>query len=253
MLRFVIVMAGWLFSAIAVADIQPIPGAGPSTRIVALFAKLFNEKSARHGVKFEVPERSVKHAGGIDASNTLIFGRTGRPLNDMEKSLGKEEIVLGRVPVGFVVGEGAGVRSVTLQQLQDVLMGRVTNWKQIGGADATILRVGREPTEAVLTHMAAEQPFLVHAKWDKVMQRDHQVAGLLASPEGKQAIAFGMLESFSDSSYLQVAEWSSSLLVGLVYDKRNAAHPVVVEAKQFVKSVFWKKELKNEKVGLPAP
>lgn len=239
-------------SQAALAETQPIAGAGPSTRIAALFAQMFQSQAARHGVSFEVPERSIKHSGGIEASNTYYFGRLGRPLNPAEKALGKEEILLGRVPVGFAVGDGAGVRSLTPQQLQDVLQGRIGNWKQAGGADAPIMRLGREPTEAVLTHLRSGLPYLGEVAWDKVLQRDHQVIALLKTQEGRFAIAFGMLESFPAENLLRIEGWSSALPVGLVYDKRNAVHPLVQDAIKFSKSAQWNNEIQKRGIGLPA-
>ena len=41
--------------------------------------------------KFEVEQRSIKHAGGIKASGKYLFGRTGRPLNTSEKQQGKHD------------------------------------------------------------------------------------------------------------------------------------------------------------------
>lgn len=243
-------LATSVFSHGASAEVQPIAGAGPSTRITALFAQLFQPQAARHGIRFEVPERSIKHAGGIEASNTFFFGRLGRPLNPAEKALGKEEILLGHVPVGFAVGDGVGVRSLTPQQLQDILQGRVSNWKQVGGADAPIMRLGREPTEAVLTHLRTGLPYLGEVAWDKVLQRDHQVVAMLKTQEGTYAISFGVLESFPPSNQLRIDGWSSAQPVGLVYDKRNAAHPLVLDAVKFSKSDQWNNEIQKRGIGL---
>lgn len=244
-------LAAWLYSQGVLADTQPIAGAGPSTRITALFAEKFQPQAARHGIRFEVPERSIKHAGGIEATNTYLFGRTGRPLTPAEKALGKEEILLGRVPVGFFAGDGSGVRSLTLLQLQDVLLGRVSNWKQVGGADAPIVRLGREPTEAVLTHLRAGLPYLAEVSWDRVLQRDHQVVAMMKTQAGIHAITFGMLESFTAETHLRIEGWSAALPVGLVYDRRNASHPVVMEAIKFSKSDQWKDEIQKRAIGLP--
>lgn len=242
-------MAAWTFAQAAAAETQPIAGAGPSTRIAALFVQMFQPQAARQGIRFEVPERSIKHAGGIEASNTYLFGRLGRPLSPAEKALGKEEIMLGRVPVGFAVGDGVGVRSLTPQQLQDVLLGRVGNWKQVGGADAPIMRLGREPTEAVLTHLRAGLPYLGEVTWDKVLQRDHQVVAMLKTREGTYAISFGMLEAFPAENQLRIDGWSSALPVGLVYDKRNAAHPLVLDAIKYSKSDQWNNEIQKRGIG----
>jgi len=70
-------------SAIAnpIKDAEPIYEAGPSTAIVKLFFEHFGQRPEAKGKTFLVPERSVKHKGGIRASGKHLFGRTGRPLS----------------------------------------------------------------------------------------------------------------------------------------------------------------------------
>ena len=75
------------FSTVVGAERQVIAGAGPSTAVVALFAERFASDPSASGYVFEVPQRSAKHAGGIKASSKFVFGRTGRPLNEKEKSM----------------------------------------------------------------------------------------------------------------------------------------------------------------------
>lgn len=48
---------------------------------------------------------------------------------------------VGDVRLAFVVNPHNRVRELTSAQLVDVLLGRITNWKQVGGADAPVVVV----------------------------------------------------------------------------------------------------------------
>ena len=51
---------------------------------------------------------------------------------------GMREVALAGVKLTFVVHPSAGVKSLTEAQARDVLTGKVTNWKDVGGADLPI-------------------------------------------------------------------------------------------------------------------
>ncbi|MFP2927933.1 phosphate ABC transporter substrate-binding protein [Pyxidicoccus sp. 3LG] len=54
------------------------------------------------------------------------------------------EIPVAKDGVTFYVNEGNPVTSLTLEQLRDIYLGDVTNWKQVGGPDAPIVVYSRE-------------------------------------------------------------------------------------------------------------
>ena len=222
------------------AEKQVIAGAGPSTKVVQLFAENFGKTPAANGYTFEVPPRSAKHAGGIKASGKYVFGRTGRPLNDKEKKKNKDEIFLARIPIGFATGSGAGVSKITLAQLQSILEGKIKNWKEVGGADAPIVVAGREPTEATFLVLKDEHPFFANSKFAKVFKKDHQVVSFLESPKGVNGFGFGAKSNFSSLNVVEVEGFTSGVSLGLVYDKKNSAHALVSAAKEYVQSTEWK-------------
>ena len=74
--------------------------------------------------------------------------RTMRPdeklkLRDRYQSMGVE-IPVARDGVTIDVHGTNSVPTLTIAQVRDIYMGRITNWKQVGGKDATILLYGRE-------------------------------------------------------------------------------------------------------------
>ncbi len=122
-----------LFAALLVASssaaeqLQIIRGAGPSTSVVQLFVDRFSKLAQAEGYTLRVKPQSDKHAGGISASDKYIFGRTGRPLNDAEKALNKDEIFLARVPISFAVGSKVGISSLSMRQVQSIFTGAIVN------------------------------------------------------------------------------------------------------------------------------
>ena len=64
-------------------------------------------------------------------------------LRDRYQTMGIETPV-ARDGVTIYVHESNTVPALTVAQVRDIYMGKITNWKQVGGKDATILLYGRE-------------------------------------------------------------------------------------------------------------
>lgn len=64
-------------------------------------------------------------------------------LRDRYQTMGVETPV-ARDGVAIYVNDANPVKSLTVAQLRDIYLGTITNWKQVGGNDATILLYGRE-------------------------------------------------------------------------------------------------------------
>ena len=54
-----------------------------------------------------------------------------------------EQKAIGRDALVFIVNEENPVQSLTQQQLRDIYAGRITNWKDVGGADSPIVAFQR--------------------------------------------------------------------------------------------------------------
>ena len=230
---------------------QEVLGSGTSTAIAQLFFKAFEKKPEARGYTFNVDPRSTKHAGGIRASSFYLFGRTGRPLKEQVKSKGKFEIFLAGAPIGFVAGAGAGVSEISFQQARDIFLRRVTNWKDVGGSDASIILLGREKTESALGVLRVDFPFLDQAEYSKIFYREHDVVDFLNSDAGRHAIGFGAFSNFKTSRIVRVSGYDPVLQVGLVVDRKNAGHPVVKAVREFTKSGEWLEMIKS--AGLLPP
>ncbi len=224
---------------------QVVAGAGPATKVAELFFAEFSNDPASKDYRFVVMPTSIKHQGGILSTSKYLFGRTGRPLNAEEKELGKAEILLGRVPISFVVGLETGIKELSLKQLEQVFTGKIRNWKQLGGNDAKIVLIGREETEVLFGVLKTEYPFFNNVKFDSVFKKDDDVIKLLHSPAGAHAIGFGARPNFTAYNQLAVKGFSSGVALGLVYDLENRKHPIVTAAQKYASSPAWKKQLQS--------
>lgn len=72
------------------------------------------------------------------------IGLSSRALKDAEKESGLTETVLAYDGIAVVVHPDNKVDDLSLAQIADIYTGKITNWKDVGGADAEIVLIGRE-------------------------------------------------------------------------------------------------------------
>lgn len=219
--------------------------AGPSTAVAKLFLDQISKNAGGEKLTFEIDPRSIKHAGGVLSSDTHLFGRTGRPLNDAERAQNKKEIILARIPIVVVSGSQAGVKKITSAQLEGIFTRKIVNWRELGGADHPIVIMGREPTEAAFSQLKKDFPFFNHVVFDETLTRDHQVVNFMRSVKGDYAIGFGAKPNFDGFPVLTVDNFEPGLSHGLVYDEKNASHPLVLLAQDYAKENAWRNVLKQ--------
>ena len=111
------------------------------------------------GASVAVPP-SIGSGGGIAAVNSdkEVLARVARPLSDSEKQAGLVATPVFRLPSAFFVHRGAGVSGLTSAQLADVYAGKITNWKDVGGADMRIRVVRREDQDSTLLVLRQSMP-----------------------------------------------------------------------------------------------
>jgi phosphate transport system substrate-binding protein len=103
---------------------------------------------------------SIGSGGGIAAVNSdkEVLARVARPLSDSEKDAGLVATPVFRLPSAFFVHRGAGVSGLTSAQLAAVYAGKITNWKDVGGADLRIRVVRREEQDSTLLVLRQSMP-----------------------------------------------------------------------------------------------
>ncbi|MEH2274548.1 MAG: substrate-binding domain-containing protein [Nostoc sp.] len=84
----------------------------------------------------------------------LDFAQSSRPLTDEEQAIAKEQgFTLKESPVGkdgiaVVVNPSLNVPGLTVDQLQQIYLGKITNWNQIGGPNLPITPLSQRPEDA---------------------------------------------------------------------------------------------------------
>lgn len=72
------------------------------------------------------------------------IGLSSRALKDEEKKDGLEGTVLAYDGIAIIVSPDNKVEDLSVEQIADIYTGKITNWKDVGGADGEIVVIGRE-------------------------------------------------------------------------------------------------------------
>lgn len=128
---------------------------------------------------------SVSGGGSGNGIKALIDGTTNicmasRQMKDKEIELAKEKGVAPKeIPVAMdallpVVHPSNPVKDLTIEQLKDIYTGKITNWKEVGGADSTIVVISRDTSSGT------------YETWEGKVMKDAKVfpAALLQASNG---------------------------------------------------------------------
>jgi phosphate transport system substrate-binding protein len=116
------------------------------------------------------PETSVQVTGGGSGvglaaliNGTTDIANSSRPIkqSEMEKLKSRYNTLGVEIPcakdgITIFLNESNPVKELSLKQLSDIYSGRVTNWKQVGGADSEIKLYGRENSSGTYVYFKDE-------------------------------------------------------------------------------------------------
>lgn len=80
-------------------------------------------------------------AGTVTIGNSDVFAETKLEKDDVKNLVDHEVAVVG---MGPVVSKNVKVDDLSLEQLKGIFSGTITNWKEVGGDDATIVVLNRK-------------------------------------------------------------------------------------------------------------
>ena len=176
-----------------------IPGTGASEVILQELASAFNAENP--GSEVVIPP-SVGSGGGINLVTTgeNILGRVARPLKKTEQNLGLKHLIFAKDMIVFAVGPRVGVTNLSSQQLADLYSGKISNWKEVGGNDARVRLLIRNPEDSA---------------YEIIKQHLKPFQGLEFSPRAK--VMFHNYEQVhSLNKYTTVIGWLSSSTLKIV-------------------------------------
>lgn len=105
-------------------------------------------------LRYTEPINNIPGSSSVIAmliSGHLSFGQTARPLEDAEYTKARNQnFTLEQIPVGFdgiafYTHRDLPITGLSVNQLQAIFMGKVTNWKQVGGPDLPIMPISLNP------------------------------------------------------------------------------------------------------------
>ena len=117
-------------------------GSTSMEKVIGALGEAFME--ANDGVNFTY--NPTGSGSGITAvsEGRCDIGLSSRALKDEEKSQGLVETTLALDGIAIIVNNENAVEDLTIEQIADIFTGKITNWKEVGGADAEIVLIGRE-------------------------------------------------------------------------------------------------------------
>lgn len=187
-------------------QVPPTPSESPligrltfagSTTMQPLTAKLSEAFRQQHPqVIFEVAAGGS--VVGIQAvhEGTADIGMASRAL-DAEEARGIKVYTVGIDALAIVIHPDNPVETVTLPQLRDIYMGRITNWKELGGNDLAIIPIQREissGTRGAFDELALDKQEAVAPALLTVITAGDVAASVSIQPAAIGYLGFGNLE-----------------------------------------------------------
>lgn len=119
-----------------------IAGSTSVTPVAEELAAVFMDQNT--DVNIDV--QGIGSSAGIKSANdgTADVGMSSRNLKPGEEEWGLKQYVIGYDGIAVVVNPSNTVSDLTDAQIKDIFSGKITNWKEVGGADQEILVVSRE-------------------------------------------------------------------------------------------------------------
>ena len=190
-------MALALFLAPAVASAGTIALKGSDTMVV------LGQRWAEDYMKGHKDTTIQVQGGGSGTGiSALINGTTdiceaSRAMKDAEKKQVEEkstkpvlETVVARDGLSVYVNDSNGVKELTMAQLKSIFTGKVTNWKEVGGADTKIIVYSRENSSG--TYVFFKEHVLENADYTPRAQTLPGTAAVVnAVVKDKNAIGYG--------------------------------------------------------------
>jgi phosphate transport system substrate-binding protein len=146
-LAFIVLSAGCINTDLSSETIEKISIVGSTTifQVAQIEANAYMDKHANT----EIWISGGGSGAGVAAVSSGIadIGMISRNLKVSEKEGHSfKEHIIGRDGIAIVGHPSNSISALTLTQIKDIYQGKITNWKEIGGADAKIVLIGRDST-----------------------------------------------------------------------------------------------------------
>ncbi len=120
-----------------------LDGSTSMEKVIKILIESFNQTNPDVAINYNGSGSGSGITAAIDG--TADMGLSSRELKDEETSQGAVANLVALDGVAIVVNPENGVEDLTVEQIAQIFTGEISNWSQLGGADAPIAVLGREP------------------------------------------------------------------------------------------------------------
>lgn len=166
-------------------------GSTSMEKLVTALGEGFKEKNPNVTVESQFTGSSAGIQALIDG--TTDIGDSSRSLTAAEKKKGLTENIVAIDGIAISLNKKNKVSDITSQQLSDIYTGKITNWKQLGGANEKIVVIGREAASG--TRSAFEELLKVENKCKYAQELDNTGAVVAKCASTSGAIGYVSLDA----------------------------------------------------------
>jgi phosphate transport system substrate-binding protein len=137
------------------SEAMQIKGSDTIVNLVQVWAEKFSKKNSNLNIGVTGGGTGTGFAALLN--NTCNIAMASRQAEENEISLAKKqnitykEFVVGLDGLAVLVNKNNPVNNLTIEQLRDIFMAKIKNWKEVGGEDRPIVLLSRESNSG--THM----------------------------------------------------------------------------------------------------
>ena len=166
--------------------------------VIAVLTEGFAEVEPGVTVSYDPTGSGAGITGATD--KTLDIGLSSRALKDDEKSA-VDGTTVALDGIAIVVNKESKVADLTVEQLKKMFTGEITNWKEVGGDDATIVVLNRKAGSGTRATFEAAVfgDEAVDFKGDAELDKSGDVQTQMASTDN--AISYLDFSHFDDSKF----------------------------------------------------
>ncbi|MBN1367249.1 MAG: phosphate ABC transporter substrate-binding protein [Dehalococcoidales bacterium] len=169
-------------------------GSNTITPLSSIWAENFMNDNPKVSIAVSGPGSGAGIAALIDGTTDVC--QASRKIKDSEIATANEkgvqpyEIKVATDALSVVVNPVNPVQELTFAQLSAIYTGRITNWKEVGGNDVTIVVIGRDTNSGTYAYFLEEVVQMAGMETaDKTLQYGGNVLMLPSTEEGISQVA----------------------------------------------------------------
>lgn len=120
-----------------------VDGSTSMEKVVKILIESFNETNPGVTINYNASGSSSGITAAIDG--TADMGLSSRELKDEETGKGAVANIVALDGVAIIVNPENPVSDLTVEEISKLFTGEITNWSELGGNDAEVAPLGREP------------------------------------------------------------------------------------------------------------